>query len=239
MEKRLFEEKKYYIIKKNVFWAGVVMVLIIIALLITKICDNAKSLCIGEECMDSYCIEFGSLDSKIEDIEGCYLCGNVDRSLMSYYKKFDTIGIIGLNEWYVLDLRLKAYDENGNEITESGADGAVSGQTQGVCYEIDYMGSRHKSSATVSSEKEFDATFVQNNLCQECLDKVTDTLEKYCKKGEKETFSPFVLVDFETLDIYSLQGKYTGMSVRDYWVEVEMAEGVTIVDAYYLPDRSK
>lgn len=36
-------------------------------------------------------------------------------------------------------------------------------------------------------------------------DKVTATLERYCKEGEKEVFNPFVLVDFKTLDIYSLQ----------------------------------
>ena len=95
------------------------------------------------------------------------------------------------------------------------------------------------SNATVSSEKEFDATCIQNNLCQECLDKGTGTLERNCREGEKETFNPFVLVDFKTLDIYSLQGNYTGMSVRDYWVEVELSEGETIVDIYYLPNRTR
>ena len=35
---------------------------------------------------------------------------------MSYYKNFDTIGLISLNDWYVIDFPLKNYDENGNEI---------------------------------------------------------------------------------------------------------------------------
>lgn len=36
--------------------------------------------------------------------------------MMDYYRKFDTVGLISLNDWYVLDFQLKAYDENGNEI---------------------------------------------------------------------------------------------------------------------------
>jgi len=35
---------------------------------------------------------------------------------MSYNKNFDTIGLISLNDWYVIDFPLKNYDENGNEI---------------------------------------------------------------------------------------------------------------------------
>ena len=34
---------------------------------------------------------------------------------MSYNKNFDTIGLISLNDWYVIDFPLKNYDENGNE----------------------------------------------------------------------------------------------------------------------------
>ena len=33
---------------------------------------------------------------------------------MEYYRKFDTIGLISLNDWYVIDFPLKNYDENGN-----------------------------------------------------------------------------------------------------------------------------
>lgn len=209
------------------------------AMALFRMYADAKEEVYGDEYKESYCIEYGSLDSKLENIEECYLCGNADRSLMGYYRKFDTIGIIGLNEWCIIDFRLKAHDENGNEIQESRSNGMSGGYNQGVCYEVDSMASRGMSSATVSSEKEFDMTCIQNNLCQGCLDKITATLERYCKAGEKEAFNPFVLVDFETLDIYSLQGNYTGMSVRDYWVEVELEEGETMVDAYYLPERTQ
>lgn len=146
---------------------------------------------------ENYRIEYGKINSKLEEIEECYLCGNADRSLMGYYRKFDTIGIIGLNEWYVLDLRLKDYDEYGNENYDSGSVSMSGGMTQGVQFEVEAVTSRGRSRATISSEEAFDAKCIENNLCQMCLDKVMFTLERYCKEGK------------------------------------------TIVDAYYLPDRTQ
>ena len=239
MEEVIYKGKEYYMIRKNVFWVGGIVLIVVMAIALFRMYADAKEEVYGDEYKESYHIEYGSLDSKLENAEECYLCGNADRSLMGYYRKFDTVGIIGLNEWYVLDLRLKAHDENGNEINESGSNGMSGGCTQGVRFEVDSIASRGMSSATVSSEKEFDATCIQNNLCQECLDKVTVTLERYCKEGERKTFNPFVFVDFKTLDIYSLQGNYTGMSVRDYWVEVEKTGEETNVDVYYLPDNTQ
>ena len=235
MEEIIYKGKEYYMIKENVFWVCGIVLIMVMSMALFRMYADAKEEVYGEEYKESYHIEYGSIDSKLENLEECFLCGNTDRSLMGYYRKFDTVGIIELNEWYVLNLRLKAHDKNGNVIEESGSNGMSGGCTQGICFEVDSMASRGMSSATVSSEKEFDETCIQNNLCQECLDKVTATLERYCVEGEKETFNPFVLVDFETLDIYSLQGKYTGMSVRDYWVEVEYEDGDTKVDVYYLP----
>ena len=236
MEEVTYKGKEYYMIRKNTFWVGAIVVIIVMAMALFRMYADAADEVLGDEYKESYEIEYGSLESKLVNIEECYLCGNEDRSLMGYYRKFDTVGIIGLNEWCVIDLRLKAHDKDGNEIQDSGSNGMSGGNNQGVYYEVDSMASRGMSRANVSSEKEFDATCIQNNLCQGCLDKVTATLERYCTKGEKETFNPFVLVDFETLDIYSLQGNYTGMSVREYWVEVECEDGETKVDVYYLPN---
>ena len=63
-------------------------------------------------------ITFDDLQSNLKDISTCYLCGSSDYSMMDYYRKFDTVGLISLNDWYILDFQLKAYDENGNENQE-------------------------------------------------------------------------------------------------------------------------
>ena len=61
------------------------------------------------------------------------------------------------------------------------------GNTQGVDYYISSTPSRGKANATISSTNGmFDKTCIQKNLCQECLDKVTDTLEGYFEKGKEE-----------------------------------------------------
>ena len=36
---------------------------------------------------------------------------DVYKRQMDYYRKFDTVGLISLNDWHVLDFQLKAYDE--------------------------------------------------------------------------------------------------------------------------------
>lgn len=66
-------------------------------------------------------ISYEGVQSALEDEGKCYLCGSSNYSLVDYYRKFDTIGLISLNEWYVLDFPLKCYDENGNEM--NGEDG--------------------------------------------------------------------------------------------------------------------
>ena len=56
---------------------------------------------------------------------------------MSYYKNFDTIGLISLNDWYVIDFPLKNYDENGNEIESAASTSFLSGNTGEIAYSSD------------------------------------------------------------------------------------------------------
>lgn len=53
-----------------------------------------------------------------------------------------------------------------------------------------------------SQRQKFDPDLIQNHLCQGCFDKVTETLSTYQVKGGKEEYTPFVLVDFGTLELY-------------------------------------
>ena len=44
------------------------------------------------------------IQSELEDPEGCYLCGTAPESLMGYFRQFDDLGVICVNQWYVLDM---------------------------------------------------------------------------------------------------------------------------------------
>ena len=102
-------------------------------------------------------------------------------------------------------------------------------------YYVNAVPSRGMSSVTLeASNVSFDKSVIENNLCQDCLDKVTDSLEGYFEEG-KEEYLPFCLVDFETLDIYPVQKMNRAYSVRDYWVDLDYNDSEIEIDVYYLP----
>ena len=114
-----------------------------------------------------------------------------------YYQTFDTIELISLNDWYVLNFQLKAYDENGNEIPNKTDSNALWGNTGEITY---------SSHGDVSREiTEIDITLLENHnlnkrnlmdyLCQRCLDKVAASLEYWKYETEKKEPIPLCLVD--------------------------------------------
>lgn len=233
------KKRAYYMIPKAVFWISITVVVVLVTAMSIKIIDlqDMNTVKVEESAAETFHMEYGNIESMLENEEECYLCGNSNRSMMGYYRKFDTVGVIALNEWYVLDLRLKEYDGSGNPIEASSGTSDSFGNTSGMNFNVKATPSRGMASATISSSNGmFEKEEVQNNLCQECLDKVTATLEGNFEKG-KEEYLPFCLVDFATLEIYPLQKRYGAYTVRDYWVELDHNESEIIIDVYYLPER--
>lgn len=56
--------------------------------------------------------------SHIES-DDCFICGQKENSLIPYYAKRDSIGIIHWNSQSVSDTRVREYDDDGNEIFEN------------------------------------------------------------------------------------------------------------------------
>ena len=236
------EEKniKYYRIRASVFWTAIIVTGLLFSVIICALFKSENKNAAdtnSAEHIETMHMEYGSISSKLKNTEECYLCGSHANSLMGYYRKFDTVGIIGLNQWYVLDLRLQAHDENGNKIEDSSGSSTSMGNTSGMDYYVSTIASRGRASATISStDGMFNKKVVENHLCQVCLDKVTDTLDGYFEKG-KEEYLPFCLVDFETLEMYPMQKMNVSYSVRDYWVELDHQDDEVEVKVYYLPER--
>ena len=90
---------------------------------------------------------------------------------------------------------------------------------------------------TLPEDYKFNTGTLTQNLCQVCLDKVTVSLKYWKKENEKKEAIPRCLVDFDTLEIYSLQGTYPAYFIRDYWIEMEFGENEMEVEAFYLPER--
>lgn len=54
------------------------------------------------------------VESKLKDPKQCWLCGSHERSMMGYFRKFDDLGVICTNQWYVMDMHIRNHDEDGN-----------------------------------------------------------------------------------------------------------------------------
>ena len=54
-----------------------------------------------------------SVDSTLADPAECYLCGNHNRSLMSMFRGRDDLGVICVNDWYVMDMQIRNLDGMG------------------------------------------------------------------------------------------------------------------------------
>ncbi|MDO4275110.1 MAG: hypothetical protein Q4D16_15685 [Eubacteriales bacterium] len=177
--------------------------------------------------------------SKLKDVKKCWLCGNDNRSLMGYFRKFDGLGIICVNNWYVLDMRIRNQGDNG-EFTE-GSGGTHSGYTStgegGCVFSTEQMSDRglSRTKITYGEDGIFDIKNVQKHLCQTCLDKLIAAMESYGYENEKAAPKDLCIVDFQTLELYSLQEHNISHFIRDYYVQMDVDEEEATVMAVYAP----
>lgn len=101
------KEKQYYQVRKSHLWMGIgIMLFIIVAIYFKQ--DLYQ---IWQHKQGRVDVTYEGIKSVLKDSGECYLCGDSNRSLMGYYRKFDMIGLISLNDWYVVDFGLRQYDE--------------------------------------------------------------------------------------------------------------------------------
>ena len=74
-----------------------------------------------------------SVESKLKDPKQCWLCGSDERSMMDYFRKFDDLGVICTNHWYVMDMHIRNHDEDGN-LTGPQGNGHMGYTGTGLCY---------------------------------------------------------------------------------------------------------
>lgn len=236
------KRKKYYHIQADLFWFIILLsITFIIGYAIhryhnsifpthSEITDTPK---------ERIEITFDNLRSNLDNVSTCYLCGSSDHSMMDYYRKFDTIGLISLNDWYILDFQLKSYDESGNEIPNKTGSNILYGNTGEITYSShgDVSHGMAEIDITLPKNYKLNKKNLTDHLCQGCLDKVTASLEYRKYENEKKEPIPLCLVDFKTLDIYSLQDDYRSIFIRDYYVEMNFEDNSVETKAFYLPER--
>ena len=157
-------------------------------------------------------------DSTLDDPAECCLCGNHNRSLMSMFRGRDDLGVICVNDWYVMDMQIRNLDGMGG-----GGSGWTVGAEGACSFHTDRNPERGISEVTVEygTNSIFDVKKVQNHLCQTCLDKLLEVMDSYGYEGEESGARDICLVDFQTLELYSLQEHYIAHYIRDYYVQVD------------------
>lgn len=222
--------KKTYCIRASVLYAGMAVMALLALLAYYR--NDLYELWKEKNGMEK--VVYKDMKSELSDKSCCYLCGSSNKSLVEYYRKTGSIGIISLNNWYVTDFRI--------EESEEGIDSGISSvltSVNGISIYSEGTPVRGMASIEVnlSENCQVDYEMLEKNLCQSCLDKIMSVLEYRKWKVEDKNPVPLCLVDFETLDIYSLQDTLHKYSVRDYWVVASCEKNRVLVNAYILPYR--
>lgn len=232
------QKGKYYRMRKELVWgAGILAALLLFFTAFGKMKDTADMLQ-QEEFTSMEYKELPAVQSELSDSEGCYLCGTAKESLMGYFRQFDDLGIISVNQWYVLDFGILPHEEDGADT--SGTRTAMTGTGEGG----DFFSSTQTPSRGISTVKVsygedsiLDVEKAKAILCQDCLDKLLAVMETYGPEGEEPKPRDLCLVDFQTLELYSLQEQYASYYIRDYYVRLDQTEDGMEVEAVYAPVR--
>ena len=231
-------KEKYYRIRKELVWgAGILAALFLFFTAFGKMKDTAD-MPQQEEFTPMEFKELPSVQSELSDLEDCYLCGSAAESLMGYFRQFDDLGIISINPWYVLDLGILPDEEDGTDT--SGTRTAMTGTGEGG----DFFSSTQTPSRGISTVEVsygensiLDVEKAKTVLCQDCLDKLFAVMDTYGPEGEEPKPRDLCLVDFQTLELYSLQEQYASYYIRDYYVRLDQTEDGMEIEAVYAPER--
>ena len=137
---------------------------------------------------------------------------------MDYFRKFDDLGVICTNHWYVMDMHIRNHDEDGN-LTGPQGNGHMgyTGTGEGGCF-------FHTEQMSDYGISEVSVDYGEDSIFD-------------VKKEETQKPKPrdLVLVDFQTLELYAIQEHNAGYFIRDYYVEIESEEDGVEVKAFYCP----
>lgn len=180
-------------------------------------------------------------ESHLKDKKKCWMCGNDDRSLMGAFRGSDDLGILCVNNWYVLAMNIRNLDQEGETIPALGMSLGMTATGEGGCiFKTETNPDRGISQVTVEygENSNFDVKKVQDYLCQTCLDKLLEVMEVYGSTEENLLPRDLCLIDFQTMELYSLQDFHISYFVRDYYVQIESGEKKQIT-AVYAPDGNE
>lgn len=166
--------------------------------------------------------------------DNCFLCGDHSKSTNSQYWKQDNIGIVHLNTFDYLPLRINRYDDAGEIITE--CLGIM--ESCGLYRDDTYVNSithpdRGYASVEITSVKYvIDRNSVQTHLCENCIQAMN------CVYWSDEAAPEFAVVNFKEKTIRPLDKALTWFFSGNFGINCEYEEDGNIdLLVAYLPPR--
>lgn len=186
------------------------------------------------------------MESSVKPGE-CFVCGDHGQSLMPYYAKRDSVGIIHWGDSSVLDSEVRAYDDDGNELFNLGHTNikhSSFGEEYGSVL-VTPNSNRGITNVEIHfGEKDaIDLESLSKRICQGCLDEVVKFYEDSVNFGSEENVATtgFCLVDFTNRKLYTLSDPYRGYYIRDYYVTYDIKTGMDNdrieLMIFYAPER--
>jgi hypothetical protein len=158
------------------------------------------------------------------DKENCYLCGSNRPSILDYYKKTNSIVLLCLNTWSVGDTRLYEYDDNGNLAENPKHSGTlIDSHGENECsWMVSYNPTRHNATVTLSygENSVINPETLAGQLCQDCLDKVSDALF-WDYKDNDWTYHCDIFMDTETDELYGISSRTVSCYLDDFWLHID------------------
>ena len=175
----------------------------------------------------------GEYVSKIGK-EDCFLCGSQENTNLQTYWGQDNVGLLHLNTFDVLPLRINRYDDSGEIIQEKF--GFM--ESNGLYRDDTYANSmtdpdRGYSSIQITKAKyKIDRKSIQTNLCEECIQAMN------CVYWSDETPPEYAIVNFKDRTIRPLDRALTWFFSGNFGIDCEYkVNGDIDLLVAYLPAR--
>lgn len=233
--------KKYYVVHAKLIWG---MVLLSSSSLLwngVQFFSQKDNLIEERKNQKEVSYEYKKMEfahSKVKDSVDCYLCGDNKRSLMGMYRNSDELGIVSVNHWHVENFRTRNRDDKGQLINSGGSVNTITGTGEGGNFFYSSpMSNRGISNVKVNYGEDsiLDGKVARKLFCQACLEKLERVTETYVPEDKSTKVRDLFLIDFKTMELYSLQGQYTAYMIRDYYVQIDYQEEGLKVTAFYAP----
>lgn len=191
---------------------------------------GALAMLISITIADSLHRNMGQLPEKYEHInyvsgvtrDECYVCSDIGGFSGFRHWGEDNIGIVNLNTFELMRLEINRYDEYGNLIEGPAGymcSGGMSKDDAGsYAHAFSFPDNGFADAQIFGVQYAIDREFVQNHLCQTCLDSINDLWFTGQPPAE------YAIISFEERTIQPLLNSHRWFSAGNYGVNCEFGE---------------